>query len=147
MELLKTTHIASAVIWLGNFVVTGVWSLRAFGSGRSELRAFAVREMLFTDIIFTLTFGTAVVVSGIVLALNQHIPLWTTAWTRSALVLVSGAGAVWLCVLLPLELKLHRLGDNSAAQTKRLFTVWNVVGWCLTLAIFAVLYIMVQKPT
>ena len=144
---LKTLHVAAAVIWLGNFVVTGVWSARAFATRRDELRAFAVREIIFTDIVFTLVFGSAVVVTGIVLASNEQIALWATLWTRVALITVVASGVVWMAVLLPLELKMSRDLRRDPRGSGRAFVVWNVAGWTVTLALFAVIFLMFQKPT
>ena len=146
MLLLKTLHVASAVIWLGNFVITGVWSARAFASRRDDLKVFAAREIIFTDVLFTLAFGTAVVVTGIALASMERVAVWSTLWTRAALVVVIAAGVLWLAVMLPLEIKMLR-GTASAQPMGRTFAAWNAVGWTLTLALFAVIYLMVQKPT
>ena len=146
MLLLKSLHVASAVIWLGNFVVTGVWSARAFGSRRDDLKAFAAREIIFTDVLFTLVFGTAVVVSGIALASIEGVAVWSTMWTRAALIVVIAAGVLWLGVMLPLEITMLR-ATAIARPMGRTFLAWNVVGWGLTLALFAVIFLMVQKPT
>ena len=145
---LKTLHVVCAVLWLGNFVVTGVWSARAFATRQTELRAFAAREILFTDAIFTLVFGTAVTVSGILLAGWEGVAMWETRWTRVALETVAGAGLVWLFVLLPLEVRLWRLSRqaSSSAALRTAFVTWNVVGWLVTIALFGVIYLMLGKP-
>ncbi|MDQ2864804.1 MAG: DUF2269 domain-containing protein [Candidatus Eremiobacteraeota bacterium] len=146
MVWLKTLHVIGAIVWLGNFVVTGVWSARAFASRRPELRAFAVREILFTDAVFTLAFGSAVVASGIALAASERIALWATLWTRAALEIVIAAGIVWLAVLLPLEIGMRRQIAAGSSKLGRSFVWWNVAGWAVTLALFCVVYIMFQKP-
>jgi len=57
---------------------------------------------------------------------------------------VTAAGMVWLCVLLPLELKMR--SPASSDGLRRTFLCWNIVGWAVTLALFAIIYVMVQKP-
>lgn len=146
MALLKTLHIACAVLWLGNFALTGVWSARAFRTRNSMLRIFAVREILFTDIIFTAVFGTAVTVTGIALANFESVAIWQTRWTALALGIVIASGGIWLAVLLPLELRMRAAAATGAASIGRLFLLWNIVGWIVTLALFGVIYLMVGKP-
>jgi uncharacterized membrane protein len=143
--LLKTLHIASAVVWLGNFVVTGVWSMRALRSS-NDVRRFAAREILFTDLLFTASFGSAVTLTGILLARAESIPLLQTLWTRTALAVVAASGVLWLSVLLPLELRMKRAARTDDPGFGRLFVIWSIIGWAVTLALFAVIYLMVSKP-
>jgi len=147
MRILESLHVAAGVLWLGNFVVTGIWATRAFRSGDKRLRRFAVREILFTDIIFTLIFGTAVITTGLALASRLGIAPWGTAWTRDALGIAIGSGVVWLTILVPLELHMERrarAGDDAALS--RPFLAWSIVGWAITLALFAIIYLMLAKP-
>ena len=148
MALLKTLHVMCAVLWLGNFAVTGVWSIRAFTSRQALLRRFAAREILFTDVVFTLIFGAAVIISGLRLASVEAIAPLATAWTRDALFVSVLAGLAWLAVLLPLELRMKRLTETEIGDgITTLFLWWNIAGWLLTLALFGVIYLMVAKPT
>lgn len=148
MLIVKTLHIAAAVLWLGNFVVTGVWSIRAFLTRSPELRRFAVREILFTDACFTLIGGALVIMSGLWLASLESIPAWSTRWTRDALVVAVASAMVWLAVLLPLELRMRRLAAaREDAQLVPAFVWWNAWGWIVTLALFFIIYLMVAKPT
>ena len=146
MPLLKTIHIVCAVLWLGNFALTGVWSARAFAARNTILRMFAVREILFTDIIFTAVFGTAVTVTGIALANLENVGIWQTRWTAFALAIVIASGVIWLAVLLPLELRMRAAAATGGTLLGRLFIVWSIAGWIVTLALFGVIYLMVSKP-
>jgi uncharacterized membrane protein len=133
------------VLWLGNFAITGVWALRAFVSRDRNLAAFAAREILFTDAIFTLVFGSAVVVTGLLLAQGLRLDVATTRWLRDALIAVAASGIVWIAVLVPIEVRLFvttRRGDPA----RNLFVVWNVIGWTVTAVLFAVIYLMIAKP-
>lgn len=148
MTALETLHIVCAVLWLGNFVVTGFWSIRAWRTGTRELRAFAAREILVTDVVFTLAFGSAVTASGFALAAREGVSPLATAWTRAALEVLAASGVLWIAVLLPLEVRMRRLARHgSEASLARAFAWWNVVGWSITAALFAVIYLMVGKPT
>lgn len=145
MLLLKTLHVCAAVLWLGNFAVTGIWALRAVAERNAELRGFAAREILFTDAVFTLCFGSAVVVTGLLLARTEHVAVLQTLWTRTALEIVAAAGVLWMGVLLPLEVKMYRAARAGLAIAKA-FAYWNAVGWTLTLALFSVIYLMIARP-
>lgn len=145
MPLLETLHVAAAVLWLGNFVVTGVWSLRAFAQRDGALRAFAAREILFTDLVFTLLFGSAVVISGLVLARSESLRVLDAFWTRTALEVVGASGIVWLAVLLPLEIVMYNRARGGRAIGS-IFAWWNIVGWLVTAALFCIVYLMIAKP-
>lgn len=145
MPWVKAIHIVCVVLWLGNFVVTGVWSARAFAAGTAALRRFAAREILFTDAVFTLIFGAAVVVSGFALAGLEHVPVLGAAWTRATLAILAAATLVWLGVLLPLEVTMLRQTSAGRSATVS-FALWSIAGWGITLALFAVIYLMVAKP-
>lgn len=146
MLALKTFHIIAAVLWLGNFAVTGVWSARAFASRDRLLRAFATREILFTDIVFTLLGALAVVGSGMALAGMEHVPVWSTLWTRDALLTVVASALVWAAVLIPLELRMRKQALRADDALDRTFFLWSVGGIVVTVAVFAVIYLMVVKP-
>lgn len=147
MLWLKSVHIGAVVIWLGNFVLTGMWSLRAFASRKPEVRAFAVREIVFTDIIFTLGAGSIVVASGIALSAAERVPVLQTLWTRIPLFAVIVAGLVWLSVLLPMEIWMLRQNNRPPRNFGSVFTLWNIIGWAITAGLFVIVYVMVRKPT
>ncbi|HET7813813.1 MAG TPA: DUF2269 family protein [Candidatus Baltobacteraceae bacterium] len=145
MKVLETLHVAAAVLWLGNFAVTGVWALRAALTRQAGVFAFAAREIVFTDIVFTLVFGTAVVTSGLELGRMEHLDVLQLFWTRTALTIVGVSAIVWLALLLPLEVAMLRAAA-AGIRKSRLFAAWNAVGWLLTLALFFVIYLMIAKP-
>jgi uncharacterized membrane protein len=146
VTLLKTLHVAAAVLWLGNFAVTGVWALRAYFARDKTLFAFATREILFTDVLFTACFGGAVVASGVALAHLEGLDPVRVLWTRRALEIVIFGGLMWLGVLLPVELMMRRRARNGSPGLPALFAVWNAAGWLVTLALFSVIYLMIAKP-
>lgn len=145
MAWLTTLHVASAVLWLGNFAITGVWALRAFASRDRSLAEFAAREIVFTDAVFTLVFGSAVVVTGLLLAQRLHLDVATTRWLRDALVAVAASGIVWIAVLVPIEMRLL-VSTRRGNPSRNLFLAWNAIGWTVTAVLFAVIYLMIAKP-
>lgn len=148
VNILELVHVVCAALWLGNFTLTGIWALRAFRTKDAALRRFAVGEIIFTDILFTLTLGIAVTITGIALASAEHVDIWATRWTALALGIVIVSGLAWLALLLPAQfamLRMSRAGEDPAAL-ERLFLRWNVVGWSVTALLFFVIYLMVFKP-
>jgi hypothetical protein len=145
MALVKTLHIASVVLWLGNFVLTGVWSTRAVTRGDLALCRFAAVEILFTDAAFTFVFGAGVVITGVLLAGMEHVTIFGTAWTREAIEIVAAATLIWLAILLPIEIFMLRAA-RAGTWSARLFAWWAGVGTLVTLALFWVIYLMVAKP-
>ncbi len=148
MALLKTLHVACAVLWLGNFVVTGVWSARAWTADRHRLFPFAAREILFTDVVFTLVFGAGVTMSGFALASREGVAPLAVFWIRTALVILAASAFLWLAVLLPLEVRMQRLARGGSMRSLATsFAWWNVAGWGITVALFFIIYLMIAKPT
>ncbi|HVA28404.1 MAG TPA: DUF2269 family protein [Candidatus Baltobacteraceae bacterium] len=146
MLALQIFHTVAAILWLGNFAVTGVWSARAFASRDRVLRAFATREILFTDVVFVLLGAIAVVGSGMALAGMEHVPVWSTLWTRDAILTVAAGGIVWLAVLLPLEFRMREQALRANDALDRTFTMWSVAGIAVTIALFSVVFLMLAKP-
>jgi uncharacterized membrane protein len=147
MTFVKTLHIAAGVLWLGNFVVTGIWALRAFAMNDAALRRFAVREIIFTDVVFTFVAGAAVTMSGLTLTWIEGIPAWATFWTRAALLASIGSGLIWLAWLVPLELRMRaQAASENDAALMRTFVWWNIGGWSITVLLFGIIYLMVAKP-
>ncbi len=146
MLALKIFHTIAAILWLGNFAVTGVWSGRAFASRDRLLRAFATREILFTDVVFVLLGAIAVVGSGMALAGMENVPVWSTLWTRDAILTVATSGIVWVAVLLPLEFRMREQALRANDALDRTFAMWSVVGIAVTIALFSVVFLMVAKP-
>lgn len=145
MPLLETLHVAAAVLWLGNFAVTGVWALRAYAHRDRTVFAFAAREILFTDLVFTLAFGAAVVITGLLLAGGIGIQPLRVFWTRTALEIVVACGVVWAAAMLPLETRMLAL-SRAGKPCAREFVAWNLVGWLLTAALLTVIYLMIARP-
>lgn len=143
---LKFTHVLAAVLFVGNVVVTGIWTAICFRARATHPFALAARAIVVTDWIFTLGGGAVLVVSGVALAVGRGLPIWGTPWIRQALVALVVATTAWLVFLVPAQrAMLHLPSDNDAVLT-RVYRRWNLIGWASTLPLLFAIWCMVAKP-
>jgi uncharacterized membrane protein len=149
--LLKSMHLLGVVIFIGNIIVTAWWKLMADRTRDPKIIAFAQRQVTSTDWVFTLGGVTLVAVGGYGNAALHAMPLTVTwlAW-GNALFLLSGA--IWIAVLIPVQIRLARIARKFAQTGSiptnywRLEAVWGVFGLIATVLPLANIAIMVFKP-
>ena len=70
LSSLKALHVVAAILFVGNVIVTGIWTAIFFRARRTHDFRVAARAIVFTDWIFTvgggalLTLGVTVVFHG-----------------------------------------------------------------------------------
>jgi uncharacterized membrane protein len=148
---LKTAHIAGAVLFLGNIVVTGWWKLMADRTRDPRVIAFAQRQVTLTDWVFT-AGGIALLLGAGLANLRLHrISVAEHAWLAWGLALFAASGVIWAAVLIPVQIRQARLARGFAAGGPipedywRLCRTWNLWGIVATLLPASVLYFMVFK--
>lgn len=143
--VLKWVHILGAVLLLGNVTVTGGWTLYLYRHWRDEVMPFRpiARAILWTDLLFTLSGGVALSVTGIWMARHSGLPLLDTPWLFHGILALGLATFAWLVLLLPWQFRLERTTDP--AEIRRLFLRWSVVGWIDTAILFYGLWVMVTR--
>jgi uncharacterized membrane protein len=145
-------HILGVVLFLGNILVTAVWKLLADRTQNPPVVAYGQRMVTITDIGFTATGVLLIIVPGQVMAQDYGGvfggPLWLTlGWS-----LFVASGAIWLAVLIPIEVMQERLArtfrDGGAIPDRywRLSRRWAVFGVVATILPLVNLYLMVFKP-
>jgi uncharacterized membrane protein len=128
---LKTAHVLGAIVFVGNVIVTGVWTAIFWRARHThDFR----RAALLT-------------VSGITLALQRGLPLWDTPWIRQALVALTLSTVLWLVVLVPAQRRMvqHTGGANDEPLV-RAYGRWSVWGWTATAPLVYAVWCMVAKP-
>ncbi len=146
LAALKWLHVLAAILFVGNVIVTGVWSAVMFRQRvGSDFRA-AARAIVLTDWIFTLGGAALLVASGVMLAAGRGYPLWDTRWIRDAMIGLGLSTALWLLVLVPAQRRMLQLGPHSDLELRRVYGRWNVVGWLATVPLLWSLWSMVNKP-
>lgn len=133
-------------MFVGNVVVTGVWTAVYFRARAALDFRVAARAIVLTDWIFTFGGGAVLVLSGVGLALGRGFPLWDTPWIRQAIVALGVSTAAWLIVLVPAQRVMLRATPDHAAVLTRAYHRWNITGWAATVPLVYAVWCMVAKP-
>lgn len=150
--VLKSLHILSVVIFLGN-IITGVfWKLHGDHLGTATARAQALDGVIHSDRWFTLPGVIAIILTGVLLALKQGYPLLTTKWILWSIILFGISGVVFQFFVARLQKRLLDVardgiaGTFNAAEYGRLSRQWLSWGAVATLAPVGAVVLMVTKP-
>ena len=151
--LLKTVHVLSVVLFLGN-IITGIfWVAHANRTGQPALQAHAMAGVIRSDAYFTLPAVIAIVVTGVALAMSAGLPIFGTKWIAASLIAFGISGVLFGTVLAPLQRRLveaARAADGGGAwptpEFKRMTRIWEAVGIVAILLPIAALTLMVYKP-
>jgi uncharacterized membrane protein len=143
---LRIIHVLAAMLFIGNVVVTGVWSALLFAARRELDFRHAARAIVVTDWIFTFGGAFLLVVSGVALSLGRGLPLWDTPWIRNAMIGLAISTALWLVVLVPAQRQMRQLGPSDDVELARTYHRWNVTGWLAVVPLLWSLWNMVNKP-
>ena len=149
--LLKSLHVLSVVLFLGN-IITGVfWKLHGDG-GDLRARAVALEGIIRSDRWFTMPGVILIIATGVAMALLMGYPLLTTKWIGWSLVLFGISGAAFSIFVAPLQKKLLAnvragvAGTWNEGEYHRLSRSWTIWGAVATGAPLVALFLMVFKP-
>jgi len=150
--LLKSLHVLSVVLFLGN-IITGVFWKEHGDRGDLRARAVALEGIIRSDRWFTLPGVIAIIVTGVLLAMTLHYPLLRTAWILWSLILFGLSGVMFQFFVAPLQQKMLANvragidGNWNESEYQRLSRAWQLSGAVATLAPVAVVFLMVIRPT
>ena len=106
-------HIAGAVVFLGNIVVTAAWMLMAERSRSLHVIHFSAKAVIRADLLFTLPGVLLILLNGFAMVLAR----WggwgafhEVSWISLALALFTMSGVVWVGILIPVQ---HRMAVFS----------------------------------
>ncbi len=149
LSSLKALHVLAAILFVGNVIVTGVWTAIFFRARQRHDFRLAARAVVITDWIFTVGGGAILTTTGIALAFGRGFPLWGTPWIRYAIVALAMSTLMWLVLLVPaqriMSMPVHNAHDE--ATLLRAYTRWSVAGWTATAPLVFAVWSMVAKPT
>jgi uncharacterized membrane protein len=152
-EIFKSLHILGLILMAGNVTVTALWKVFADRTNKTQIMAFAQWLVTVTDFSFTLSGGFLMVIGGYGAAYVGNLSLFETPWLVLGQLMLMLAGAVWLGILVPIQIRQARwaqdfavIGEVTAAyrQDSRTWLVWGLLS---TVPLLAGLYVMVAKPT
>ena len=145
-------HILGVVLFLGNIIVTAVWKMLADRTRNPAVVAYAQRLVTITDIAFTATGVTLIIVSGQVMAQDFGGVFSGPSWLLWGWSLFIASGVIWLAILIPIEVMQERLAiafrNASTIPDRywRLSRLWAIFGVIATVLPLFNLYLMVFKP-
>ena len=150
--LLKSLHVISVVLFLGN-IMTGVfWKVHADLAGTLAARAQALDGIIKSDRVFTMPGVILIIVTGVALAMIAGLPLLHTRWITWSLVLFGVSGAAFSLRVAPLQKKLlsntraGMTGEWNDAEYKTLSRGWTWWGVVATTTPLVAVFLMVMKP-
>jgi len=146
LRALKVAHVLAAVLFLGNVIVTGVWSAILFQRRAVVDFRITARAIVITDWIFTVGGAALLVSSGLAIAIGRGYPVWETRWIREGIIGLAIATVVWLVLLVPAQRAMVRLTPADDEALRRVYRRWNVVGWMAVVPILWSLWSMTWKP-
>ena len=109
-------HIAGAVVFLGNIVVTAAWMLMAERSRSLHVIHFSAKAVIRADLLFTLPGVLLILINGFAMVLAR----WggwgafhEVSWISLALALFTLSGVIWVGVLIPVQHRMAVFSDPS----------------------------------
>ena len=151
--VLKAIHIFGVVIFLGNIIITGWWKAAADRTGEPAVIAFAQRQVVVTDWLFTLGGVVVLFAAGMTNALIHGLDIMRTPWIAWSLGLFTLSGVIWVAILIPVQAAQSRIARGFAAggaipeRYWQLNRIWYVAGIAATVIPLGAVWLMVAKPT
>ena len=149
---LKSLHVVSVVLFLGN-IITGVfWKVHADLSGDLRVRQQAILGLIRADRFFTVPGVLLIIATGVFLALIANLPLLRTFWIIWSLVLFGISGLAFGIAVGPLQKKLLAnttaglAGTWNETEYRALSKSWAILGGIATAAPLIAVILMVMKP-
>lgn len=151
--VLKTIHVLSVVLFLGN-IITGIfWKAHADATGDPKVQAHALAGVIRSDAWFTMPSVLVIIASGVALASTAGLPLLGTGWIAASLVAFALSGLLFVAILAPLQRRLlsEALGALADAEWpsrdyRRMSRVWEGIGLVAIALPLMALALMIFKP-
>ena len=152
LDLLRWLHGIGATVLLGTGAGIAFFMLMAHRTRQPALVAHVAGTVVVADLLFTATAVIAQPLTGLGLALLIGWPL-TEGWLLVSLALYVLTGLFWLPVVW-IQLRMRDLARAAAreglplpGEYHRLFRIWFACGIPAFLAVLAILWLMLAKPS
>lgn len=150
--LLKTLHILSSTLLFGTGLGTAFFMWFTHRSGQVAAIATVARLTVRADWLFTTPAVIAQPVTGVLLMRELGFG-FDTPWLQAAIAVYVLAGACWLPVVW-LQWRARNLARDAQLRDEplpasyyRIMRWWFALGWPAFLAVIAIFWLMVAKPT
>ena len=150
-DIFKFLHLLGVIFLLGNVTVTSAWKVLSDRTCDPVIIARAQRLVTLTDWAFTFWGILLLVVGGYGAAWVAGMDVLRDRWIVLSEIGFLLAGMLWLCVLVPIQVKQARLARGFAAggPIPAVYFVlsrwWIAVGLVATVPLLAAMWFMVAK--
>jgi uncharacterized membrane protein len=150
-DICKLVHLLGVILLLGNVTVTSIWKLYADRSRDPRIIAFAQRLVTVTDWFFTAWGILLLVVGGYGAAWVAGMDPLRDGWLVWSELLFVAAGAIWACILVPIQIRQARMarafagGGAIPAEYWRASRLWIIWGLVATIPLVGAMWTMVAK--
>lgn len=152
VDVLRWLHVIGATVLLGTGAGIAFFMLMAHRTRQPALVAHVAGTVVVADLLFTATAVVAQPLTGLGLALLVGWPL-TEGWLLVSLALYVLTGLFWLPVVW-IQLRMRDLARAAAreglplpGEYHRLFRIWFACGIPAFLAVLAILWLMLARPS
>jgi uncharacterized membrane protein len=149
---IKVVHIVTATILFGTGLGIAFFMFRSRFTEDSYEKFFAIRNTVVADYIFTAPAAVLQPATGAWLIWTGGYG-WDETWLSITYVLYAVAALCWLPVVW-IQIRLKQIvtsclttGKPLPSQYHALFRVWFALGWPAFLALVAIFFLMVVKPS
>lgn len=151
-HVLKLLHILGATVLFGTGIGIAYFMWMAHRSRDVAAIAHTARIVVIADLVFTLSAVVVQPITGVALARVAGHSL-TDFWIVASVTLYVFVGACWLPVLC-LQKRMRDLAAEAQrgsralpAEYDRYFRIWFILGWPAFVAMIAIFWLMITRPT
>ena len=150
--LLKSIHIFGVILLMGNIIVTAWWKFMADKTKEPNVIAFAQRQVILTDFVFTAPGAVMAIMAGDMMAYHFMENTSDIQWLTWGRCLFIASGIIWITILIPTQIKQSRMARNFAITQSipdeywQLSQRWNIFGALAVALPLINIYWMVFKP-
>jgi len=150
---LKLLHVAAVAAFLGNITTGLFWHAHAARTRDPRLLHHAMDGILRSDRWFTNPAAATIAVSGVLMALDAHLPILRTRWIAIALALFIASGLIFATRVTPLQKQLRTLartglesGTFDHPRYEALARKWELWGAAALILPITAMALMIFKP-
>lgn len=150
--MLKFLHVIGAAVLLGTGAGIAFFMLMAHRTGKPALIAGVARIVIVADFVFTATAVIMQPITGALLAREAGYSL-AEGWIAISILLYLVTGAFWLPVVW-MQMRMRRFAVEAVrhdtplpAAYYTLFRTWFIFGIPAFLAVLAIFWLMIAKPS
>lgn len=155
-EILKFLHITGIILIVGSVTTSAFWKVMADRTRDVQIMAHAQYNVVVADFLFTMVGIVLTISGGYGMAYVADVDLLRYDWLGASQLLFLVSGAIWLVVLMPIQVRQLRSARSAASSAhatasfleryRRSSRTWLVWGIIATVPLVAALYLMVAKP-